>query len=137
MQWLITLIPGDEVDEDKLFTRFFASCMTIEPTPPAPPIIRIDDGACLLFLLWNIIRYRLICIFISLHELQNSSLSTTMSLCERLSLSPFGVMERQKFQRIGLMIAAAIAVTAVATTTPTTTMLTVQKAYATCGFVYL
>ena len=23
----------------------------MEPTPPAPPIIRIDDGACLLFLL--------------------------------------------------------------------------------------
>jgi hypothetical protein len=33
------------------FTRFFASCMDMEPTPPAPPIIRIDDRLCLLFLL--------------------------------------------------------------------------------------
>jgi hypothetical protein len=40
----ITLIPGNEVDEDKSFTRFFASCMAMEPTPPAPLIMRIDDG---------------------------------------------------------------------------------------------
>src|SRR5215813_4907389 len=45
---LLRLIPGDEVDRElEWFTRFFASCIAIEPTPPAPPIIRIDDGLCL------------------------------------------------------------------------------------------
>ncbi|MFY9794708.1 MAG: hypothetical protein WB988_26275 [Candidatus Nitrosopolaris sp.] len=43
-------------------------------------------------------------------------------------------MEQQKFLGISLMIVAAIAVTAVSTTMPITTMLTVQKVYATCGF---
>jgi hypothetical protein len=48
----ITLIPGDEFDSEvEWLTRFFASCMAMEPTPPAPPIIRIDDGTCLSFLL--------------------------------------------------------------------------------------
>ncbi len=49
----IILIPENESDEG---TRFFASCMAMEPTPPAPPIIRIDDGS-LLKLMFPVVRY--------------------------------------------------------------------------------
>jgi len=46
----ITLIPENEDDVGKWFTRFFANCVAMEPTPPAPHIIRIDDALCLLLL---------------------------------------------------------------------------------------
>jgi hypothetical protein len=52
---VITLIPENEDDEEwERFTKFFARCVAMEPTPPAPPMIRIDGRYLLLSLLSSV-----------------------------------------------------------------------------------